>query len=73
MSAKRPNANGPKYEVSALRRFANQRMGVESIAKALGRSTASVKQKTFWLDLSLAGEATFEAKLPMDRQSLDPR
>jgi hypothetical protein len=50
-------------EVSELRRIAKQRVGLEAIAKALGRSTASVRQKAFWLDISLESNvATTELK-----------
>jgi hypothetical protein len=40
-------------EVRDLRRLANEEVGLGAIAMALGRSTASVRQKAYSLDLSL--------------------
>jgi hypothetical protein len=53
MSAEKPaKREWTEDEISQLRRFASQKMG-QAIAKTLGRSTGSVRQKAFWLDISL--------------------
>ena len=49
-NAKREWTDG---EIIELRQLSEQKLGVGTIAQALGRSTASVRQKAFWLDLSL--------------------
>ena len=62
MSAKPAKREWTEDEVRELRRLANQMIGVEAIAKALGRSTASVRQKAFWLDLSLESNVAIGLK-----------
>jgi hypothetical protein len=49
-------------EVDELCRLAQQRIGLGPIAKALRRSTASVRQKAFWLDLSLESNVAIGLK-----------
>ncbi len=49
-------------EVGHLRSLASQKIGLGAIAKALGRSTASVRQKAFWLDLSLESNVAIGLK-----------
>ena len=49
-------------EVGELCRLAKQRIGLGAIARALGRSTASVRQKAFRLDLSLESNVAIELK-----------
>jgi hypothetical protein len=49
-------------EVDELCRLAKQRIGLRAIATALGRSTASVRQKAFWLDLSLESNVAIRLK-----------
>jgi ParB-like chromosome segregation protein Spo0J len=41
-------------DVHRLRLFADADVDIDTIAKALGRTRASVKNKAFWLNLSLA-------------------
>ena len=54
MSAEKPaKREWTEDEMSQLRRLASQKMGLGAIAKTLGRSTRSVRQKAFWLDISL--------------------
>ena len=43
-------------EVLKLHQFANQKAGLETIANELGRSRGSVRQKAFWLGISLADD-----------------
>lgn len=50
-------------EVDELSRLAKQRIGLGAIARALGRSTASVRQKAFWLDLSLESNVAIGLKV----------
>jgi hypothetical protein len=65
-------------DVRRLRRFADANVGVDTIAKSLGRSRASVKLKAHWLNLSLAqkgrhklkaahGDADITARHPVER------
>ena len=49
-------------EVSKLRHLAREELGVDAIAKTLGHSTASVRAKAFWLDLSFEANVAIGLK-----------
>jgi hypothetical protein len=49
-------------EIIELRQLSEQKIGLGAIAKALGRSTASVRQKAFWLGLSLESNVAMGLK-----------
>ncbi len=50
------------HEIADLRRLAKEKIGLAAIARALNRSTASVRQKAFWLDLSLESNVAIGLK-----------
>lgn len=54
MTAKKTHLRWTDEDVRRLRRFADADVDIDTIAKSLGRTHASVKNKAFWLNLSLA-------------------
>ena len=64
MTGKRTRLLWTDEDVRRLRFFADANVGVDTIAKSLGRTRASVKLKAYWLNLSLAQKA------PLGRRKL---
>jgi hypothetical protein len=54
MTVKKTALRWTDEDVRRLRLFADANVGVDTIAKSLGRTRASVKVKAHWLNLSLA-------------------
>ena len=54
MTVKKTRLRWTDEDVRRLRLFADANVGVDTIAKSLGRTRASVKLKAHWLNLSLA-------------------
>ena len=63
MTAKKTRLRWTDEDVRRLRLFADADVGVDTIAKSLGRTRASVKLKAHWLNLSLAQKARRRRKL----------
>jgi hypothetical protein len=57
MTAKKTHLRWTDEDVRRLHRFADAKIGVDTIARLLGRTRASVKNKAFWLNLSLDQKA----------------
>jgi hypothetical protein len=56
MFARPPKRQWTDAEIRQLQQLADEKAGADAIAKALDRSRASVRQKAFWLDVSLADD-----------------
>ena len=54
MTAKKTHLRWTDEDVRPLRCFADADVDIDTVAKSLGRTRASVKNKAFWLNLSLA-------------------
>jgi hypothetical protein len=54
MTVKKTRLRWTDEDVRRLRLFADANISVDTIAKSLGRTRASVKLKAYWLNLSLA-------------------
>jgi hypothetical protein len=54
MTVKNTRSRWTDEDVRRLRFFADANVSVDTIAKSLGRTRASVKVKAHWLNLSLA-------------------
>ena len=78
MTVKKTRLRWTDEDVHRLRLFADANVGVDTIAKSLGRTRASVKLKAHWLNLSLAqkgrrrlkaahGDADITARHPVER------
>jgi len=52
MTAKGTRLRWTDEDVRRLRLFADANIGIDTIAKLLGRTRASVKSKAFWLNLT---------------------
>ena len=52
MAVKKPRLQWTKEDVHRLRLFADANIGVDTIAKSLGRTRASVKLKAHWLAMT---------------------
>ena len=63
MTVKKTRLRWTDEDVRRLRLFADANVGVDTIAKSLGRTRASVKLKAHWLNLSLAQKEPRRRKL----------
>ena len=57
MTAKKTHLRWTDEDVRRLRLLADTDVDIDAIAKSLGRTRASVKNKAFWLNLSLDQKA----------------
>ncbi len=57
MTVKKTRLRWTDEDVRRFRLFADANVGVDNIAKSLGRTRASVKLKAHWLNLTLAKKA----------------
>jgi hypothetical protein len=57
MTAKNTRLRWTDEDVRRLRLFSDANVDVDTIAKSLGRTRASVKSKPFWLNLSFDQKA----------------
>jgi hypothetical protein len=61
MTVKKTRLRWSDEDVRRLRLFADANISVDTIAKSLGRTRASVKLKAHWLNLSLAEKGRLKA------------
>jgi hypothetical protein len=66
MTAKKTRLRWTDEDVRRLRLLADADVGVDTIAKSLGRTRASVKLKAHWFNLSLAQKAPRRRKAEGD-------
>ena len=75
MTVKNTRLRWTDEDVCRLRLFADANANVDTIAKSLGRTRASVKLKAHWLNLSLAQKPQRMAAYAADitaRQAVEP-